>query len=187
MRVSVRPLAAQQPQCPLLILAAIRLRCQTDRARDDKRRCFQAPLTPLNCNRPGYVPFEQRLMPSLSVRCPHCQAVIRIDDALAGQATECQQCGQRLFVPTAAPPPIASAPPVVTRGPVSAPAPNIRITTLGTAKPVAKAPIDEQPSRTKGRQRKSLIHLVMLVGGVAVLAITVLVLLWLTDHQASLP
>ena len=126
-------------------------------------------------------------MATLSVRCPHCQAVQKVNNALAGQATTCQQCGLRLLVPSVAAPPIVNAPPVVPPTAVSTPTPKIQFTPRETVQPLAKAPGNEPSPNRQAPARKTLVHIAMLVCGVAVLAITMLVLLRLTEHPVGQP
>jgi len=51
----------------------------------------------------------------LSVRCPHCKQVSRVDDSLAGQSVTCPICGKQFSMPhPVVPPPTAAPPPVAT-------------------------------------------------------------------------
>jgi hypothetical protein len=145
-------------------------------------------------------------MPSLSVRCPRCQKVFKVDAALAGQATSCPHCQQGMVVPTPGPPPVASAPPVVNAPPVasapaapSAPAssasvamkpsfaPEIQVKPAAASapKPVEAPP----PKRVLTAQEKAKIafraNLIMLALGMIVLTVTMVVLLYLTDNGAG--
>ncbi len=128
-------------------------------------------------------------MPSLSVRCPRCQTVLKVDAAEAGQATTCNHCGQGMLVPSSGAPPVVNAPPVTSPAPASAvETPLIQIT---SAPPKGRVVAPVIPPRELAPQEKSTRrirgNIVMLVFGVLMLTITVLVLLRLTEGANAPP
>jgi hypothetical protein len=43
--------------------------------------------------------------------CPHCEQEMAVDSSGAGSEVQCPACGQKITIPTAAPPPPQAAPP----------------------------------------------------------------------------
>jgi hypothetical protein len=127
-------------------------------------------------------------MPTLSVRCPHCQTVLKVDAAHAGQSTKCSHCGKQLLVPAPNAPPVVSAPPVVRTTPSSSLRPDIQITPAArkaTIPPPEQEPVE--PAAKKSIAPRISTSLVMLVFGVVVLTVTVHVLLRMTEGETGAP
>jgi hypothetical protein len=120
-------------------------------------------------------------MPTLSVRCPACQQVLKLDAALAGQATACTHCGQRMMVPSPGAPPIAAPPPnVAPAAPPTLVTPTIQVAPKSKPAPLPAAPQRELSPRVK-EKRGAWVQLVLLVLGVLILAAATALLLYLTD------
>lgn len=119
-------------------------------------------------------------MPTLSVRCPRCQTVLKLNAALAGQATKCTQCGQGMIVPGAAAPPVVQAPPQVT------PSAAQSVAAVKPAPAAAPAPRREL-TKQEIAARQLRANLLMLFVGLVVLAGTLLLLLQWTDPPPAAP
>ncbi len=100
----------------------------------------------------------------------------------------CSHCGKQLLVPAPSTPSQVNAPPVVRTVPTSVARPEIQIT---PGAPKAATPPPEQkpvePAGTKSVVPRISPSLVMLIFGVVVLAVTVLVLLRMTEGNSGAP
>lgn len=124
-------------------------------------------------------------MPSLSVRCPRCQAVFKVDAALAGQSTHCAKCGQAMLVPSPAAPPVVSAPPVASAPPAIPTTPRVAVVAEAPkSKAAPAAPVVRRELSPKEKAKLAFrANLIMLALGVIVLTMTMLVLLYLTGER----
>jgi predicted Zn finger-like uncharacterized protein len=67
---------------------------------------------------------------AIEFQCPHCRALLRVEDGARGKKAECPQCGQVSQLPTA----IASPPPVAAAAPLPFPSAEVGV-------PLTKGPL----------------------------------------------